>query len=825
MNLNGSWRCFVDGGAEHTYSITGTVPGCVHTDLRAAGLLPDFHWRDNADVCQWVENCTVTYEKDFAVDAVRENTVLTFDGLDVYCSIYLNDTLLGEADDMFIPWSFSVDGILRPGTNTVKVVFCSPVREVEGLPKRGGAFTTERLYTRRIQCTYGWDWVARFVTMGIWRDVRLETLVPDRLDNVYVYTKNINPYSAQIGIRADYADITGGWTELSITSPDGNTVWHKKRRLLPTAKGADTTRITEIADIPSPMLWYPAGYGEQPLYTLTVVSGSGTKTVPFGIRTVVILETEDAPDSAEAEKARKIKQYDQLVEWDRNEGSSAFILLVNGVRIFCRGANWVPCEPFPSAETDEKLSSLVSLAKEGNYNMLRVWGGGIFEHDAFYSACDREGILVTQDFLMACGQYPEEDDAFIDHLKQEARAAALALRCHPCLVWWSGDNENAVSGDENKEHYNGRRAALEAIGPVLAELDPERRFLPSSPYGGVPYASGVRGTTHNTQFLGNFFGWVRKGDFSGYREYFEHYLARFTAEQPAIGMPYVSSLRRFLTDEDIFGDDTAMSEYHTKNNPGLGEITLYGYADRLARGIFGDYTSGQDRVKKMQLLQCEWIRLSLELFRRNMWFSSGIVYWMYNDCWRAANGWSMVDYDGCPKPSFYAFKRASQALIGSVTEEDGQYRVYLCNAGKDTFRGNLRLYRYNILTGAEETLVSGAFDSPAGCAEPYCSLNVSSVPLDAETVLLCDLTDGNTLLDRSYYLPLRWADMKWEDGEARVLSGDTSSKGAESVTFTSSVTLPVVLLDLPYRVSENGMFLKRGEVRTVRKAGNFRISE
>ncbi|MCQ2432267.1 MAG: hypothetical protein MJ175_06660, partial [Clostridia bacterium] len=601
LNLNGLWQCSGTDGGEHTFSIPGTVPGCVHTDLQQAGLLPkNLFYRDNAELCQWVENCDVTYERDFTLDSVPEHTYLTFDGLDVYCEIYVNDTPVGSADDMFIPLSFPVDGVLCAGTNHISVRFRSPVKEVEGRPKRSGAFTTERLYTRRIQCTYSWDWVARFVTMGIWRDVRLEVRGADQLDDVYVTTKNINPYSAQIAVRAAFSGLTGnGWVTMTVYSPDGVRVWNKRRRLLATAKDADHTVISEIIDIVNPKLWYPAGYGEQPLYTLEIEGADGEITrQPFGIRTVVILETVDAPDSKEAEKARKYKEYDHYREWDRNEESSAFILLINGVRIFCRGANWVPCDPFPSAETDEKIDGLVKTARAGNVNMLRVWGGGIFEHDAFYSACDKYGILVTQDFLMACGNYPEEDDDFIEKLKKEARAAALALRNHPSLVWWSGDNENAVAGDENKESYNGRRAALEAIGPVLSELDPERRFLPSSPYGGVPYASGVRGTTHNTQFLGNFFGWVRDGDFSDYRAYFAEYLARFPAEQPALGMPYVSSLEKFLDEEDIFGDDTAMSEYHTKNNPGLGSISLYGYIDRMAKGIFGGYTSGADRVKK-----------------------------------------------------------------------------------------------------------------------------------------------------------------------------------------------------------------------------------
>ncbi|MCQ2413984.1 MAG: hypothetical protein MJ082_04230 [Clostridia bacterium] len=811
-DLNGAWRCRGTDGNEHDFDIPATVPGCVHTDLQKAGLLPDLYYRDNADLCRWVETCDVTFTRSFSIDHVFENACLVFDGLDVYAEITLNGECVGETDDMFIPHVFPVGKLLRPGENTLTVKFRSPSRETGDLPRRDAAFGTfERLYTRRIQCTYGWDWVARFVTMGIFRSVRLEVPESDRPDNVYIYTESVGEYGASLVLRSAFKDLTGdGWADFAITSPDGETVWKTSRKLLPVKKNAADTVIEERFTLANPRLWFPAGYGEQPIYTLIVSAPGGEKTVPFGIRTARIVETDDAADSPEAALASRIKTYGHLVQWDRNEKSSSFILYVNGVRIFCRGGNWVPCEPFVSEETPEKIRSLVSLAKEGNCNMLRVWGGGIFEQDAFYDACDREGILVTQDFLMACGEYPEEDDAFIEKLGAEARYAALTLRNHPSLVWWSGDNENAVCGDENMPSYNGRRAALEAIGPVLRELDPARRFLPSSPYGGVPYASAVRGTTHNTQFLGNFFKWVRGGDFSDYRSFFSQYLARFCAEQPAIGMPYVSTLREFMTDEDIFGDDTSISEYHTKNNPGLGEITLYGYIDRMTRGIFGEYRDGADRVEKMQMLQCEWIRLSLELFRRNAWFSSGIIYWMFDDCWPAANGWSVVDYYGDPKPAFYAFKRAAQPFILSLSEENETLVLTASDLSGESKNGTYRLYRYDILSGREETLAEDRFAAPAGKASVLTACQMPE--LSPSEVILADGTGEDGVLDRAFFLPHRYADVPFRRSKFTVL-GESETE----ITVRADETLPMLLLDVPYRLDRNGMFMKIGETVTLKK--------
>ncbi len=807
MNLNGQWRCHITDHETHQYEIPAAVPGCVHTDLKNAGILGDLYYRTNADTCQWVEHCDVTYTKTFTVteDDIANNTVITFEGLDTYCTVLLNGTVIGEADDMFLVWTFPVGGVLRTGENTLEVRFRSPIREVADCPCRHGAFTTERINTRRIQCTYGWDWVARFVTMGIWRPVRLETPAPDRMEALYVWTEGVWGDIAQIGVRSTFADITGdGYVCFTVTDPDGNSVFTRTRRILPTAKGASETTLSFFADIPAAKLWYPVGYGEQPLYTLTVTqNGETLKTQTFGIRTVAILEPEDAPGSDYARMAAKYKAYDQLIDWDRNEGSSAFWLLINGTKIFCTGANWVPTEPFPSEETPEKLDRLVRMAAEGGYNMLRVWGGGIFEQDAFYDACDRYGVLVTQDFLMACGTYPEEDDAFIDKLKREAVTAALALRNHPSLVWWSGDNENAVAGDENMPHYPGRRAALEAIAPVLERLDPHRRFLPSSPYGGVPYASGVRGTSHNTQFLGNFFAWVRAGNFDDYQTYFDRYLDRFCAEQPAMGMPDVETLRRFMTEEDIFGDDCSVSEYHTKNNPGLGDITLYGYVDRIARGMFGDYSDGADRVYKMQLLQCEWIRMSMELFRRNAWYASGIIYWMFNDCWPAANSWSMVDYYEQEKPAYRMFRRCAKPLIGAISEEDSVLRATLCHRGRSAVEGTYRLYTYNIQTGAEAEAAAGAF--AALCNESrvvWECADATALGLDRNTVLLFDI-ESTAGCDRAYFLPIAWKDMAFD---ARPVY--TENDGM----LYAETTIPVLMRD-----TDGPLFVKRGEAVPLRE--------
>ena len=803
MLLNGTWKLTGADAAGNPLCLDGTVPGCVHTDLIAAGLLPDLFWRDNSKTCQWIENQDFTYSKTFTVEAMEPNAWLEFDGLDTYCDVYLNGQQIGAGDDMFISYEFPVDGVLRHGENLLEVRFKSPIAMVAGKPLRGGAFTRERMHTRRIQCTYSWDWVDRFVTMGIYRDVRLTFRKANEPDQVYLFTKNINPYSAQMQLELTFRDFLQQGEQISfeIRNPEGDVCFRKQRTIL-------QPNMLEYIDIRDPQLWYPAGYGQQPLYTLKISTATSEKVLRFGIRQITILQLEDEPGSEEAALCAKLKAIPYLADRDRNDSTACFTVLVNGVRIMCKGGNWVPCDPFPSAESPEKIRKLLELAVDGGVNMLRVWGGGIFEREEFYEECDRLGILVTQDFLMACGNYPEEEDWFIEALKKEAEYAALRLRNHACLAWWSGDNENATQGDENITDFTGYRSATYGIGPVIAKLDPQRYFLASSPFGGKPYSSFTRGTTHGTYFLGTFFQYVRESDFKDYRSYFSTYLSRFNAEQPAMGMPFVSSLRKFLTDEDIFSDDTAMSEFHTKNNPGLGAVTLYGYVELLSRKIFGDFTSGEDRVRKMQMLQCEWIRLTLELYRRNKWFSSGILYWMYNDCWPAANGWSLVDYYAMPKPAFYAFKRCSKPVIASLEQEGDELRVYVCNDSLEAASGNGKVYLYDFREDRE--LMATSFDYAVGA-------NVSELVLTVDyremkehmtnsTVILCDIPG-----DRAFLIPERYQDLDLHYVDAKILE-----QSEETVTVTTDSFLPFAMVDLPAVLDDNCMPLKKGEIRTLK---------
>ena len=805
MLLNGAWQVNGTNAANEPFRLTGTVPGCIHTDLQQAGLIGDMYYRDHAKQVQWIEDRDFTYSKTFTVAKVAPNAFLEFDGLDTYCAVLLNGIKVGEADNMFIPHAFAVDGVLKQGENTVQVCFRSPVREVADKPSLSGAFTTERLHTRRMQCTYSWDWVDRFVTMGIFRDVRLVFRASNEIDHVYVYTKDINPYSAQIKVEVNVRDLVPEVDDVQMTikDPSGKTVFTKKRTIL-------RETVEEYIDLRAPQLWYPNGYGAQPLYTLTIKTPTAQKTVTFGIRKLTILQLEDEDGSAEQQRCRAMQQLDYIKKIDFNESTACFIVLVNDIKIMCKGANWVPCEPFPSAETPEKIERLVRLGANAGVNMLRVWGGGIFEQEAFYNACDRYGVLVTQDFLMACGTYPEEEAWFIAALQKETKAAALRLRNHACLAWWSGDNENAVYGDENRTDFPGYRAATYGIEPVLKQYDPQRYFLPSSPYGGKCYCSATRGTTHNTFFLGSIFAYMRESDFSDYRWFFSTFYSRFTAEQAVGGLPFVSSLKKFMSDEDIYGIDQSVSEFHTKNNPALGPYTLFRYFNMITEKIFGSYTDGADRVRKQQMVQCEWTRLTFEAHRRRKWFAAGLVYWMFNDCWPAANGWAYLDYYAQPKPAYYMFKRCAKAVIASLEEENGKLLVHVCNDALAPAAGNGKLYLYDFAANKNVWEQDFSFDVPVNTAEQALAVeyNTLTAQMNRNTVLLCDIA-CNLGEDRAMFIEKRFKDLDIHYGEARVLARD-----AQSITVTVDTFQPYVIIDEPNLV-ENCFALKKGEVKVI----------
>jgi len=781
IRLNGEWQ--VVGFApdvDKTIKLKATVPGSTLNDIINADLEKcDIFYRTNADKYQKYERYSWVYSKDFEIKKTSGKINLVLNRLDTYCDILLNDEKIAYFENAHISHNIDITDCVRDGNNNLKIKFYSAVEMTKDKPKLNGAFTTERLYTRRTQSTYGWDWVARFVSCGIGGDVYIEMYEQDepKIDGVYVYTKSIDAYGAYIGLSINFGEnFNGKVYDFEIYDDEGNLV--KKH-----TKYCSFPKYEFNLSIENAKLWYPTGYGSQPLYEIKVKNnGKALYSEKFGIRTVKIMQTVDQVGSDNYNKCLWLKESSFSKEYDHNIEFSGFQLVVNGVKIVCRGANWVPCEPFDNGRTKEKILKILHLSKEMGLNMIRVWGGGTFEIKEFYEECSKLGIMVTQDFLMACGQYPEKEDWFIEHLSKEAEYIAKLIRNEPCLMWWNGDNENALCGDDIMEDHPGRASAMYGIHPVLMELDSQRDFFPSSPYGGSLFGSNTVGTTHNTQFLGNVFSTVVNEELDDYKERHKKLCARFIAEEPTFGAISTYSMKKFMTDEDIYGDDLSVMQYHTKTNPYL-EKELFEYFTILSRKVLGEFKDGYDRLFKMKYIQHECVRLSLEQLRRERGFISGVIFWMLQDCWPAAAGWTFIDYYLMPKASYYSFKRCSKPVICSIDKKENEYSVYVCNDREDTYNSKLTVSSIDIKTGKQELIFEGDVSVDSFLSDAVCSFEC------ADDLVIVAKIDGD-------------------------------------MAFYKNGTLKMTKTDIDYKIERNTIVLKAGKyVHSVEIEGNVILED
>lgn len=772
------------------------IPGCLHTDLIAAGIIEDIYYRDNNDKYGWVENCAPVYETHFDA-GLGDNVRLKFDGIDTFASVYLNGVLLGEVHNMFIPHSFDVTALLKEKDNHLRIEFTSPVKAVEGMPVSSGfAFTGDRINARRIQCTYSWDWVARFVTMGIFRPVYLEYRNGLEIEDVYVRTDSVDRFGAAIVAEYNFSGYNEpGIVEANLISPSGKVVY--KDRFY-----ADRELMVRKMDIPTPELWYPHGYGKQPLYTLIAKSADSTYTTTLGIRTVRILNLNDQPGSDYHNRAKEAAKADVVKDRIKDDNFFGFKVIVNGKEIFCRGGNWVPCDPFASEESEQKIRSLVRKARDMGANMLRVWGGGLFETSCFFDECDRQGILICHDFLMACAQYPEKEEWFIKELLLESEYAVKLMRNHPCLGWFHGDNENAERGSDIIPDFSGRSSALDGIFPSVYKHAKNVPFLASSPWGGNMFSSITSGTSHNTNYLGGIFDYMYTTDCTTYKEYLAQYTSRFVSEEPTFGAICRESMLEFMTEEDLLGEDESILKHHAKTNPGL-PVHIYDDIRAFAKHVHGEFTDGEDRYFKMKYIQCEWVKITQELVLRNLGYSNGIIYWMFNDCWPASLGWAFVDYYLRRKPSFYAFKRLSVPVVASA-EVDGK-TVVVSNTSDDGDAVFLTVLALDMNDGLK---VIDRLDTSV-VLDPYSSesVDVSSLHTGDNILLVIDVMAGEETY-RSYFKKGALK-IKRED------AFDVVSLDESSVTIRARKYLQAVELEGDYNFSDNYFNMLEGELKTV----------
>ncbi|MCL5103608.1 MAG: hypothetical protein M1133_05775 [Armatimonadetes bacterium] len=821
IELSGEWQATGQSPDEsQKKQFAGVVPGHVHVDLLNAGMIKDPLWRDQADDCQWVEDWDWTYSRDFVVPDGFDTSwaVLECDGLDTYAQIILNGEEIGRTANMFIKHRFDVSGKLRPGTNSIEVRFSSFKKMIEGKPLEqyhAAFFTSERVHVRRMQCTFHWDWVNRFVSVGIWRPIKLYSYDRALISDLFVYTKSISDNRAELALELEVEkrganDVP---TLIEILDPDGKLAWSMQ-----TSVRDKATRLS--ASVTHPRLWWPNGSGEQPLYTcqVSLLGVDGTqldcKETTFGIRTVRIEQIEDKPGSPEWSRTMEIRELCPVLDRNVDKPGSSFTLIVNGERIFCKGANWVPADPFPSRVTPEHYGRLIKLARDANINLLRCWGGGIYEPEAFWDACNRYGIMISQDFQMACAHYPEDDPEFMDNMRAEIPSVVRMLRNHPSLAWWCGDNENGMNHDYDDPSYPGRKIATEISGPVCRELDPSREFMPTSPYLGKTNSSLTMGDCHYSGLWDHDLQFVAQSDMREYRARI-NVLGRFLSESAIFGSPPMRSLLKFMTKEDVAAADKRMWEYHTKDNPHKPNnitITLFGMLERTAEKLFGPSEDIESKVRKMEYVHYHWVRMAVEAARRNKWYCGGIQFWMYNDCW-PASGWSIVDYFGFPKAGYYAMRQASKPLIASVDKTDSGYHLWVCNDLLQPVSGELEL-RVQPWTGGPRWSMKSDFDVAANSSRIVSEVPESELSgkLALDSILVCSL-ESEVGADRAYYYLGMPYEMTPLPAKLKVRRAD--GEGSGKLIVSTDNYARVVTLDADLDFSDNYFDLLPGEERTI----------
>ena len=810
FSLDGKWD--VTGWSPDKSShmeLKGNVPGQIHDDLIREGKIENPFWRNNAEKCQWVENWTWVYRKSFTLPEgfSDKGTVLRFDGIDTYSEIYLNGRKIGEVgvpttEDMFLPYEFPMEGWLLLGgrENVLEVRILPPTKQVEEKVRQkvySTAFADKyRVYIRRMQCTFGWDWVNRFVTAGIWRSCSLVSCPDGRIGDEFYYTSSIakNNASAEgvVSVTTDVPEGKSGVLKVKLLDPSGKTVWNGETKV----SGKDTSSFSPV--LKNPQLWWPNGAGEHPVYTLEsdlycdgTLADSQSKVT--GIRTVTV---EEIPDKT----------------------GSSFTIIMNGKRVFAKGGNWVPADPFPSRITEEKYDRLTSEMVEAGGNMLRCWGGGIFEPEAFWENCDRKGIMVWQDFLMACGGYPETDPSFVELFRKETEANVKAIRNHPSLVVWCGDNELSLNFNPS-QMWPCRNMHEKVTAPMMAKLDPSRVFRLSSPLGIDP-------ATTNSKFSGDGHLSGETDDalftYGNYRDYRkiagDAVRGRFLSESAVAGAPPKRTLLKFMSPDDL--SKSEMFDYHTKDNPYMaGGRTLFGKEENLANGLYGtpDKDDVDRRIRQLEYVQYDFIRLSLESVRANKFYSSGIMFWMYNDCW-PASGWSMVDWWGNRKASWYAFASGCRTLLASTQQTGEELRWAVSN--DDIF--NDLSFEYSVRvqdlsSSSSKVLKDGKMKVEANSVKEVLNMPVSKAAklADAGKMIVFELKRDGKVVDRSCWTSLLPSELKYPVVNLKSEVKGLGSKSG-SVTVSADKWARVVTLDAEADFEDNYFELLPGESRTLK---------
>jgi len=798
-----------DGAAQPDHDETdwlpAQVPGEVHSSLLAAKQIPDPYYHMNVEQVQWVERQEWWYRAEFAGPeapaSAGERDLLTCEGLDTYATIYLNGEMVGEHGNMFRPAVLDVTGKLAYGRRNVLAVRFDPVMErIQGreVPGQWGGYGVERVHVRKTQSQFSWDWAPRCVNVGIWLPVRLERFREARLARPYVRVLQADSALAVVLVEAEVESwVAAGPLQVSAALRlDG--------AACAGSAAVQDGRALIVLSVPNPRLWWPAGMGDQPLYDLEVtLSREGqaldTHSDRVGLRTVALDRTPD-PDEP---------------------GAEHFTIVINGVPVFCKGADWIPADLLSGKVDAARYEEHLRLLVEANGNMLRVWGGGQWEKDAFYELADQMGIMIWHDFMFSCALYPDSDPAFVAEVRAEAEYQVRRLRNRACIVLWCGNNENDWIEDTERwadpgHDFGGKATYHQHLPEILGRLDPSRPYWPSSPYGGNDHNSDQAGDRHNWVAWHGMVQPRRFGEKPGrdwspegvsYRHYGED-KGRFISEFGMHAAPVLETLRRNVPESELyFGSEGLL--FRNKDNPkDKGNMLM-----RAHTGLPKDLA---EYIDYSMICQAEGLKFGIEHYRRRKFHCSGTLFWQWNDCWPGLS-WSVLDYYAFPKASYFFAKRAYAPVLATAHDEaDGAVSLWVTN---DTLSPLADTLEWQLMGFTGEVTSRGQVEVRVG---PNCAQRVAC--LDSETlgdgsrceqVLWLRGLDGVLPENRHLFVEIKdlvrarpKVDITWER------DGDSLVAHLRSDGYAYFVWLFVPVEGMRY--SDNWFDLPAGQTKTVR---------
>lgn len=665
IEINTNW-IFRDKGEPDW--LPATVPGTVHTDLYKNREIPNPFYGCNEKDLQWIGERDWIYKTQFTVDddfLKNSNISLVFEGLDTYAEVLINGQKVLQANNMHRKWEVDCKNLLTVGNNLLEIHFQSALTKffedslALGYPLPGGRWN----FARKAAYHFGWDWGPRFITAGIYKPVYLEGWNNHRPTDIFLSTKSIENNVATLTLSAKVKSNITEKAIVKITDKTTKKILTQQHLSLATGENDYCFDFT----FKNPKIWWSNGLGEPHIYDLSIEISTEsnsifTKEIPFGIRTL-----------------RTVMEDDSI-------GKALYVEL-NGVKVFMKGANYIPQHSFVSEVTTEDYKKVIELAKESNMNMIRVWGGGIYQNDIFYELCNRNGLLVWQDFMFACSMYPSSNE-YLENVKQEVVYQVKRLRNHSNIALWCGNNESdegwhnwgwqkahKISKKDSATIWEGYKSIFHKILPeAIQQFDPQKFYLPSSPlHGWGRKESLLSGSAH---YWGVWWG-VQSPEM-----YLEK-VPRFMSEYGLQAMPTMATIREFqsIEEDSLFSNSL---KCHQKHPTGYQTIAAYLKMEDLYPKTLEEF------VYQSQLVQAKGIGLAIEAHRRAMPRCMGTLYWQLNDCWPVTS-WSGTDVNDNWKALQYTVRNLYDDIMVSVIDYKNQLDVYIVSDRLKEVKGKFDL--------------------------------------------------------------------------------------------------------------------------------------